>query len=96
MFQKHKEPTLEDVIERVVARVNTHTDQVVEKGFDEFAIIVGKQFNRIDEQFKDVYRRFDLIDERFDTLEARMDSVARLASKHDGQFKGMKSALQHA
>ncbi len=55
--------------------LNQQLDEKLDKKFEEFALIVKKGFDAVDERFDQVDERFEKIDERFTEIDLKLSGM---------------------
>jgi hypothetical protein len=98
MLETKEKYFTEDMLEKALARfssnlykdlrrdigedIKVYTKEIVDTAIDDFAIIIRKHFDRVDERFTEVDRRFGEVDKRFDIIEHRLDMIDNRFDNH--------------
>jgi tetrahydromethanopterin S-methyltransferase subunit G len=102
MLETQEKYVTEDMLEKALTRfgksfredIKLDTKEIVDTAIDDFAVIVLKHFNRLDERFDQVDKRFSEVDERFikidkrfESIEQRLDGIDHRLDRIDNRFE---------
>jgi hypothetical protein len=94
MLETQEKYVTEDMLEKALTRfgksfredIKLDTKEIVDTAIDDFAIIVWKHFDRLDERFDQVDKRFIEVDKRFESIEQRLDGIDHRLDRIDNRF----------
>ena len=66
----------------------------IDRRIDEFAVIVARGFEAVDQRFEAMDKRFNAMDARFDAMDQRFDAMDLRFDAMDLRFDALESRVQ--